>query len=415
MDFDASTPTYAHDVNGNLTSDGVFAYAYDAVNQLTNVVRTADGARVLSARYDALGRRVEATRADGSVERYVYFPGSFLVLAVLDGANAVKEVYTRGPDLSGSLDGAGGIGGILAVTDASSVVRYYHADIMGNVIALTDASGSVAATFRYTPFGQLSARTGSVLPRYLFSSKEFDRTANLYYYGYRYYAPRMGRWMTRDPIGEASGANRYASIGNAPALCVDAFGLYILSDCQTDVYNSSFELGAIAWLGLGLNTTVKKCKCQCAPTCPMGEYIEVSANVYETIGIAIGARVKVFGVGIDALIEGPHVTWNLLNVTYIYDECSNQREPYWVFSDSLELAPGITGVSLQLWPISVSGKTDVHFVLEQRLKVGRYLTSYDADIRIDYNIGLEFVLMFRQFQWGLFGSETLVASEQILY
>ncbi|MBQ7251762.1 MAG: hypothetical protein IJS32_04085 [Kiritimatiellae bacterium] len=73
----------------------------------------------MSARYDALG---QAIRGDGSVERYVYFPGSFLVLAVLDGTNAVKEVYTRGPDLSGTLSSAGGIGGILACTYASGEV-----------------------------------------------------------------------------------------------------------------------------------------------------------------------------------------------------------------------------------------------------------------------------------------------------
>ena len=216
---------YVHDANGNLTGDGVFQYQYDAANQLTNVVRTADGARVLSARYDALGRRVEAIRGDGSVERYVYFPGSFLVLAVLDGSNAVKEIYTRGPDLSGSLDGAGGIGGLLAVTDSSSVVRYSHADIMGNVIALTDASGSVAATFRYTPFGQLSARTGSVLPRYLFSSKEFDRAVGLYYYGYRYYAPSFLRFICRDPVGEDGGNHLYCFVYNKPVNAWDYHGL----------------------------------------------------------------------------------------------------------------------------------------------------------------------------------------------
>jgi hypothetical protein len=111
---------------------------------------------------------IATSLADGSVERYVYFPDSFLVLAVLDGTNAVKEVYTRGPDLSGSLDGVGGIGGLLAVMDSSSVVRYYHADIMGNVVALTDASGSVVSTFRYTPFGharELSFPATSSLPR----------------------------------------------------------------------------------------------------------------------------------------------------------------------------------------------------------------------------------------------------------
>lgn len=168
---------------------------------------------------------IATSLADGSVERYVYFPDSFLVLAVLDGTNAVKEVYTRGPDLSGSLDGVGGIGGLLAVMDSSSVVRYYHADIMGNVVALTDASGSVVSTFRYTPFGQFSARTGSVLPRYLFSSKEFDRTANLYYYGYRYYFPRLGRWITRDPIGEKNVASLYSYVGNHVFNGLDALGL----------------------------------------------------------------------------------------------------------------------------------------------------------------------------------------------
>ena len=75
---------YTHDVNGNLTSDATFTYQYDLANQLTNVIRKADNTRVLQCRYDALGRRVEAIRADGTVDRYVYFPGSFLVLAVLD-------------------------------------------------------------------------------------------------------------------------------------------------------------------------------------------------------------------------------------------------------------------------------------------------------------------------------------------
>ena len=216
---------YAHDANGNLTNDGVFQYQYDAANQLTNVIRKADNTTVLSCRYDALGRRVEAIRADGTVDRYVYFPGSFLVLAVLDGTNAVKEIYTRGPDLSGTLDSAGGIGGILACTYASGATYYSHADIMGNVIALTDASGSVVSTFRYTPFGQLSARTGTLLPRYLFSSKEFDRTASLYYYGYRYYSPRLARWMTRDPLEEEGGLNLYVIAGNDTCGRFDRVGL----------------------------------------------------------------------------------------------------------------------------------------------------------------------------------------------
>ena len=74
---------YTHDANGNLTGDATFIYQYDLANQLTNVTRKSDSVTVLQCRYDALGRLVEAIRSDGTVDRYVYFPGSFLVLAVL--------------------------------------------------------------------------------------------------------------------------------------------------------------------------------------------------------------------------------------------------------------------------------------------------------------------------------------------
>ena len=156
-----SNRLYEHDTNGNLTNDAVFAYAWDAANQLTNVVRLADDARVLSMRYDALGRRVEVTRADDSIERYVYIPGTFMVLAVLDGDNEIKELYTHGPDLSGTLGGAGGIGGILAdFRPQTSDLRSLHSDAMGNIVLATDESGAEAARYRYTPFGREIHREG---------------------------------------------------------------------------------------------------------------------------------------------------------------------------------------------------------------------------------------------------------------
>ena len=215
---------YTHDANGNLTGDATFIYQYDLANQLTNVVRKADNTVVLQCRYDALGRRVEAIRSDGTVDRYVYFPGSFLVLAVLDENNAPKELYTRGPDLSGTLDSAGGIGGILACTYASSPVLFHHADLMGNVVALTDISGAVASTFRYTSWGQLSYCTGIIFPRYQFSTKEHDHPLSLHYYGCRHYSSRLGRWLSRDPIAETGGVNLYNAMKNASMLNVDYYG-----------------------------------------------------------------------------------------------------------------------------------------------------------------------------------------------
>ena len=225
------TTVYGHDANGNLTNDATFAYRYDVLNRLTNVVRKADGASVLANRYDGLGRRVEAVRNGTNVERYVYVPGTFLVLAVLDGNNDVKEFYAHGPDLSGTLAGAGGIGGILSQT-AGTHTTFLHADISGNIAFASDASGNLVGTNRYTPYGNLISQMGAFNGRYMFSSKEWEPEAGLYYYGHRFYSPTLGRWLSRDPLGEFADPlhNLYRFVGNNPLNAVDPLGLYWLDD-----------------------------------------------------------------------------------------------------------------------------------------------------------------------------------------
>ena len=217
--------TFAHDANGNLTADASFFYQYDKADRLTNVIARATGARVFSATYDPLGRRREVVRADGTIDRYIYLPNSFLVLAVLDENNAVKELYTRGPDLGGDLDTAGGICGFLACTEASGTTRYLHPDAMGNIILATSDDGSVAGTYHYTPFGRPITQSSPYRPRFLFSSKEFDPETSLSYYGFRYYSPSLARWLTRDPIGEVDNILLYAFVINSPLRHCDSFGL----------------------------------------------------------------------------------------------------------------------------------------------------------------------------------------------
>ena len=220
---------YGHDANGNLTNDASFAYQYDALNRLTNVAVRTNGASVLACRYDGFGRRVEAIRNGTNTERYVYFPGSFLVLAVLDGSNAVKTVFTQGPDLSGALGGAGGIGGTLSQIDYGGVgnTNFLHADAMGNIVLATDPSRVVTATIYYGPFGKPIVQAGAFRPRFLYSSKEWEGTAGLYYYGYRFYSPVLGRWLSRDSLGEATDPlyNLYRYVGNNPVKAVDPLGL----------------------------------------------------------------------------------------------------------------------------------------------------------------------------------------------
>jgi RHS repeat-associated protein len=219
--------TYTHDANGNLTGDQNFTYQYDLANRLTNVILKASNVSVFAASYDGLGRRIQVVRNGTTTERYVYLPGSLLVLAVLDGSNAVKEFYTHGPDLSGTVGGAGGIGGILAVKypqQTNAPAFFLHGDAMGHVVLATDQQGKEVGQYGYSPFGRLLNQTGTFTPRFLYSSKEMDSESGLLNFGYRDLNPRLGRWMERDRIAEGDGPNLYAFVGNDSVGHVDPDG-----------------------------------------------------------------------------------------------------------------------------------------------------------------------------------------------
>jgi YD repeat-containing protein len=96
-----------------------------------------------------------ATRAGG----FGHSRSSRVVLQERDGGDVPQVTYTRGTDLSGTFQGAGGIAGLLARSD-SSVSLYYHADASGNVTELVDANGNEVAHYRYDPFGRILAMTG---------------------------------------------------------------------------------------------------------------------------------------------------------------------------------------------------------------------------------------------------------------
>jgi RHS repeat-associated protein len=243
--------TFKYDADGNMTEDGTAEYTYDAENRLIKVVKSVAGNTEVQYTYDYMGRRVRSKsfyygNPNGDI-KYVF--DGWLAVAELNGSISDQFVraYTWGQDLSGSRDGAGGVGGLLSMTRADGVDYGYFYDANGNVtqvVRLTD--GQVSANYRYDPFGNSIGQFDSINNPFRFSTKAFDYLTQLYYYGYRYYSPRLGRWITRDPIGEWGGINQVGFIGNNGINICDMLGLF---DCTTECERQCRIVGTIgqAW------------------------------------------------------------------------------------------------------------------------------------------------------------------------
>jgi len=229
--FIPKTPqSFSYDADGNLTNDGRWAFTWDAENRLTSLISLdgvpAGASNAVYYSYDDLGRRTSKvisnwTGSAWSLDedlRYVY--DEWNLIGELDSDGAPVRTYTWGQDLSGSLQGAGGVGGLVAMTvhsgdDAGGY--FFSYDGNGNVTAIVDASdGSIAAEYEYDPFGSLIRATGDVAfeNRFRFSTKYYDDESHFAYYGHRFYSPSTGRWLNRDPIAEQGGLNLYCYVYN---------------------------------------------------------------------------------------------------------------------------------------------------------------------------------------------------------
>ena len=158
------------------------------------------------------------------------------LIGTLNSELSTLNSFARGLDLSGSFQGAGGIGGLLWVNNGSASTHFVSYDGNGNVTALVNAAdGSESARYEYGPFGEVIRASGpavgsmvSVNP-FRFSTKYQDDETDLLYYGYRYYSASTGRWLSRDPIGEKGGLNLYGFLNSDPIGNSDVLGRSLLS------------------------------------------------------------------------------------------------------------------------------------------------------------------------------------------
>ena len=241
----AGGDSLAYTPDGALLNFNGLSLAYDSALRLTSV--SSNGVVLATYAYDAFDRRVRKV-TDEAVTTFVY-DGWNLVREEIAHANGVTDVinYYWGKDLSGSLDAAGGVGGLIILTiNGTPYVPIY--DATGNIIAYCDAAGNPVATFAYDAFGnELVATHQPPITNhqfhFRFSTKYHDAESGLVYYGYRYYAPTLGRWLTRDPIEEQGGLNLYGFCGNNANGLYDANGMFAQ-------HILLFAAGKLFWMGV---------------------------------------------------------------------------------------------------------------------------------------------------------------------
>jgi RHS repeat-associated protein len=236
-----ATASYSYDSNGNLTEDGRRTFTYDDENQLVSVVVTNSAATSTKSEFVYDGRMRRRIRKEFKwggawiqTEEVRYLYDWNVVIQERDGNNTPTLTLSRGRDLSGGLQRAGGIGGLLARTDHSTFNlqpanghAFYHADGNGNVTALINTNLAVVAKYLYDSFGNTLSKSGPLADAnlYRFSSKENHPNSGLYYYGFRFYDANLQRWINKDPIDEAGGINLYVFSGNDGINQIDMFGL----------------------------------------------------------------------------------------------------------------------------------------------------------------------------------------------
>ena len=265
----ANTENFLYDARGNLVQDGWFTYSWDAENRLVGVAHksgiislvsggTLDLTPIkLSFRYDHMGRRY-------SKESFTWLGSSFSsqpsqqTLFYYDGWNLLEEItydvsytgsslssaslsqdkrYYWGLDWSGSLSGAGGVGGLVGFThrnagESFSTLAYPSFDGTGNVMGLYQADGTTLAQYEYSPYGKILREEGSwaSLNPFRFQTKQYDDETDLTYYQHRYYSASLGRFLSQDPLGTEGGLNLYAFVNNSPLNSFDFLGLYGVGD-----------------------------------------------------------------------------------------------------------------------------------------------------------------------------------------
>jgi RHS repeat-associated protein len=204
-------PTLAYDDAGDMTSDGTRSYEWDAANRMVAIVYAGTGNRT-EFTYDGMGRRVrEVEKTGGSVtstKRLVWDDLSIVEERSMTNA-VIKRFYAHGEQRP-------------ATTNLLS-----RKDHLGSIRETTDATGAMQTRLDFDLWGRRTviAGAGANEPTFAYTGHYWHGRSGLHLAMYRAYSAEMGRWLSRDPIGEMMGTNIYAYVAPNPVSYRDVLGL----------------------------------------------------------------------------------------------------------------------------------------------------------------------------------------------
>ncbi|NTI46602.1 RHS repeat-associated core domain-containing protein, partial [Rhizobium rhizogenes] len=208
----ASGQAYSYDANGNLLSDGNQTYSWDAENRLVGITYASQPGKQTQFAYDGLGRRTEIddTPAGGGsavTSKYIWCRSK--LCQARDASYAVSRSYfDEGEYRFGAVNPS----------------LYYGIDQIGSVRRAFE-SASNAPAYDYDPWGNVLQATTS-LADFGYAGMFTHPKSELGFTWLRAYSPKLGRWLSRDPLGEDANqtSNLYAYVDNSPLANLDPTG-----------------------------------------------------------------------------------------------------------------------------------------------------------------------------------------------
>jgi RHS repeat-associated protein len=227
-----------YDAAGNVTADNMHHYTCDAQNHLTQV----DAGTTAAYLYDGSGQRVQKTSAGTSVNYLYNLTGQVVTELSSTGSWNRGEVYAAGRHLA---------------TYRNGLTYFSSVDALGSERVRSTQNESSYESCVSLPFGDdqtcFGPGTGGISPLH-FTGKERDTESGNDYFGARYYASSMGRWMSPDKpfadqhAGNPQSWNLYTYSLNNPLRFVDDDGREVKETRTTTYYTVS---GATANDALG--------------------------------------------------------------------------------------------------------------------------------------------------------------------